>query len=152
MVPVRLFQMTVTWLSLSYLGIQVSAAITLLKSLIWSYTLSLLLVQNIRSTQVKWKPTENINMHKITERIQSNTILDITDDIGVIRVFVNSKDILIVVDTRSPFQKTPHSMILFLCEITVKCYQCKKKHKPLHLKTKCSFVSLDLFYTVIRLF
>ena len=69
----------------------------------------------------------NITIQKITESIDSNTILEGIDDEGSINLFLNTKYIVILVDTISPIQNTPHSMSLVFCEIIVRDSQYKTK-------------------------
>ena len=59
----------------------------------------------------------------MTENIEYNAILEISDDKGVIHLVINIKHIVKVVDTRFPFQNTPHSTKLVLCETNVRDYQ-----------------------------
>ena len=44
----------------------------------------------------------------MTERIYSNTVLEVTDDKGLIHLLINLKFIVIVVDPDSPFQNIQH--------------------------------------------
>ena len=62
----------------------------------------------------------NITIHKTTERIKFTTILGVTYDEGVIRLIINLKCMVIVVDTGSPFQTTPHSTGLDFYETNIK--------------------------------
>ena len=48
--------------------------------------------------------------------IKSTTILEVTDDKGLIQVPINIKCIVIVVEPRFPCQNTPHSTDLDFCE------------------------------------
>ena len=58
-------------------------------------------------------------MNKMNEKIESNTILEVTDDEGSIQLLINIKYIVIVADTGSPIINTPHSTILSFCETNV---------------------------------
>ena len=68
----------------------------------------------------------------MTKIIESNTILEVTDDKGVIHIIANSKVIVIVVDTGFPFRNTPHYMSLVFCETNVRYYQYKTKAATYH--------------------
>ena len=61
----------------------------------------------------------------MTERIESNTSLDVADDEGSIHLLINLKYTVIVTDPRSPIKNTPHYMILVFCETIVRDYQYK---------------------------
>ena len=58
-------------------------------------------------------------MNKMNEKIESNTILEVTDDEGSIQLLINIKYIVIVADTGYPIINTPHSTILSFCETNV---------------------------------
>ena len=51
----------------------------------------------------------NITIHKITERIESYTVLEVTDDKGKIHLLINLKCTGIVTEPRSSIRNTPHS-------------------------------------------
>ena len=68
----------------------------------------------------------NITIHNITESIYSNTILEGTDDEVSINLFLNTKYIVILVDTISPILNMPHYMSLVFCETIVRDYQYNK--------------------------
>ena len=59
----------------------------------------------------------------MTEDIEYNTVLEVSDDKGVIHLVINLKNIVKVVDPSPPFQNTPHSTKLVLCETNVRDYQ-----------------------------
>ena len=68
----------------------------------------------------KTDTTTNINITKISVRIESTTILEVTDDKGVINLLINIKCIVIVVDPGFPFQNTSHSTGLDFCETNIR--------------------------------
>ena len=61
----------------------------------------------------------------MTESIDSNTILEGTDDEGQIHLFLNTKYIVIVVDTVTPIRNIPHSKSLVVYETIVRDSQYK---------------------------
>ena len=56
----------------------------------------------------------------MNEKIESNTILEVTDDKGVIRLLIDIICIVIVVKPRFPFQNTQHFTSLIFCEINIR--------------------------------
>ena len=66
------------------------------------------MAQNTGSTQARTKLPQILPLIKITENVESNTILEVTDDNGVIQIMINIKCIVKVVDTifplSSPFE------------------------------------------------
>ena len=60
--------------------------------------------EKYRIYQGKTDTTTNINIHKISVRIKSTTILEVNDDKGVIHLLINLKFIVIVVILYSPFK------------------------------------------------
>ena len=56
----------------------------------------------------------------MTESIESNTILEVTHDEGVIKLLINIQCIVIVVDTGFIYQNTPHSTDLVFCKTNVR--------------------------------
>ena len=58
-------------------------------------------MQNTGYNQAK-KNCINITIHKITERIESNTILEDADDEGSIKLLISIKYKMIVEETGSP--------------------------------------------------
>ena len=61
----------------------------------------------------------NIIINKMTERFESNKILWVTDDKLSTHLLIRSKCIVIVVDTRSPFQNMSHSTSFIFSETNV---------------------------------
>ena len=59
----------------------------------------------------------------MTERLDYNTILEVTDDEREIHLLLNLKYIVIVVDPVSPIRNTPHSMSLLFYKTNVIYYQ-----------------------------
>ena len=78
-------------------------AATFLQAQIQFYPLSILVVQNIGYIQLKKDADKNINIHKMTKRIYSNTILYVTDDKIVTNLLVNFKCIIMAVESGFPF-------------------------------------------------
>ena len=74
----------------------------------------------------------NITIHKITESLESNTILEGNYDEGEIHLILNLKYIVIFLEPVSPIIKSPNSMRLFLCETNVRDYQCKTEAATYH--------------------
>ena len=56
----------------------------------------------------------------MTENIEYNAILEISDDKGVIHLVINLKHIVKVVDPILPFQNTPHSTKCVFCKTNVR--------------------------------
>ena len=56
-----------------------------------------------RIFSIKIDAAKNITIHEMTKSIDSNTILEVTDDKGVIDLIINLKCIVILVDPRLPF-------------------------------------------------
>ena len=71
----------------------------------------------------KTENVTNITIHNITESIESNKMLEVTDDEGEIQLLIGLKCTLIVTDTGSPILTTPHYMILVFCKTNVRYYQ-----------------------------
>ena len=71
----------------------------------------------------KTETATNITVHKITERLEYNTILEGNSDEGKIHLLLTLKYIVTVVDTVSIIINTPYSMILVFCETNVRYYQ-----------------------------
>ena len=61
----------------------------------------------------------------MTKSIESNTLLEVNDDKGVIHLLINIKCIVLVVYTGFPFIQIPHSTRLVFCETNVRYYQYK---------------------------
>ena len=60
----------------------------------------------------------------MTEGIKSNKILEVSYDKVLTQLVINIKFIMVVVlDTGFPFQHTPHSTSLVLCETNVRYSQ-----------------------------
>ena len=55
----------------------------------------------------------------MTVSIESNTILEVTDDEVATHLLINVKYIVIVAEPAPPIQNTPHSTSLVLCETIV---------------------------------
>ena len=62
----------------------------------------------------KIEAVTNINIHKITERIESYTILEVTDDEGSIDLLINIKYTVIAAEPYSPLRNTPHLTKLYI--------------------------------------
>ena len=71
----------------------------------------------------KTETATNITIQKITEIVEYNTILEVTDDYGSIHLLINIKCTLTVVDPGFPIWNKPHSTSLFFCEKNVGYYQ-----------------------------
>ena len=103
------------FLKLSELRTYISAAATLLKADIHSDPLPTFLVK-YRIYSGETDAARNITIHKITKRIESNTVLDVTDDKVLTHLLINISCIVIVVDLGFSFQNAPQSMILDFCK------------------------------------
>ena len=68
----------------------------------------------------KTETATNITIHKMAESIESNTILENTDDEGVIQVLLNLRYIVIVVELVSSIKNYPYSTSLVFNETIVK--------------------------------
>ena len=55
----------------------------------------------------------------MTERIYSNTVLEVTDDKGLIHLLINLKHLMTVLEPGFPYLNTPHSMKFIFCETSV---------------------------------
>ena len=78
------------------------------------------MVQNTVSTQEKTETVTNITIPKITENLESNTILEVTDDKVVLNLLINIKFIVIVVDSVFPILNTHYSTRFIFCETNVR--------------------------------
>ena len=78
-----------------------------------------------RNYSRKIKTIANITIHKITERIESYTVLEATNDEGAIHLLINLKYTVMVEDTGSPIITAPHSKNCVLCETKFVNYQHK---------------------------
>ena len=96
-------QITGAWVKLTYPRIHIWDETEFLKADIVFYRLSTLVVQNIGCIQAK--QMLKIILYKITEIIEPNTILEVTDNKGLIQSLVNIKCIMMVVDNGFPFRK-----------------------------------------------
>ena len=64
---------------------------------------------------IKTETVTNITFHKITEKIESCKVLEVTDDEGVIQLLTGLKHTVVVAHTGFPIRTTPISTrILFL--------------------------------------
>ena len=98
MTSVCFFYMMVTCVTLSSLRIHNSESRIPLKTEIWYYPLSILVlkIQDLIKQNRNW---HKYTIHKITERIESNKILEVTDDEGAIYLLINLKFAVIREDT-----------------------------------------------------
>ena len=81
------------------------------------------MIQNIGYNKAKTETVTNITFHKITERIESCKILDVTDDETAIHLLMGIKYTGIVTEPSSPIRNTPHSMSHVFCETKAINYQ-----------------------------
>ena len=77
-------------------------------------------IQNLPN---KTETSTNITINKITDRIESNKILDVTFGKLVIPVIINIKCVLIGVDPGFPFLFTKHSTSFVFCKTNVRYSQ-----------------------------
>ena len=68
----------------------------------------------------------------MTENIESNIILEVTDDEGEIQLLMSLKCAVIVAETAPPIRNTPHSTSRLLCETKVENYQHKTETTTYH--------------------
>ena len=61
----------------------------------------------------------------MTESIESNKLLEDTEDELAINLLINFKCVGIVVHPGFPFQNAPHSTCIDLCKTNVRYSQCK---------------------------
>ena len=73
----------------------------------------------------KTEMVTNINFDKITVRIESYEILEVTEYEGEIHLLTGIKYTVTVKDTGSPILTTPHSTSLVFCETNVRDPQYK---------------------------
>ena len=79
---------------------------------------------------IKRETTTNITIHKMTEIIESNNILEDTDDEGEIHVLLYFKYTVMVVQPVSPIKNIPHSMRVVFFETIIRYYQHKTEAAP----------------------
>ena len=95
MIPLCFLNMKGTCVTPSPLIRNTSSEITFRKAHIRSYPHSTFVLQNKVSTESKTETAENITIYKMTERLEPNNILDVTDDEGAIHLLLNLKYIMI---------------------------------------------------------
>ena len=88
-----------------------------------------------RIQSIKTETVTNITIPKITERIESYTILEVIDDEGLIHLLVNLKYKVIAADPGSYIRNTPHS---------TSCVFCKTKVRNSQHNTEATHIALLL--------
>ena len=68
----------------------------------------------------------------MTERIKYNAILEGTDDKVAIKLLINTKCTMIVVDIVYTIRNMPHSTSLEFCETNIRYYQYKTEAATEH--------------------
>ena len=58
----------------------------------------------------------------MTEGVESNKLLEVTDDEWTIHLLINLKYTVVVADNGYPMQNTPHYTSLVFCETNVRYY------------------------------
>ena len=82
--------------------------------------------------------------------IESYTILVVTDDEGEIHLLVSFKYTLILSDTGTPIQNTPHSMSGIFCEIKVGIPNTRQRRPAYHYSQEDNAASGLTSYFVHR--
>ena len=90
----------------------------------------------------------HINLKKITERVESYKIMEVTDYEGEIHLIIGIKYKVIVADTGIPILTTPHSTSFVLCETRVPI-QYRGVHTPQSLTRQGILRYLNLSRTEI---
>ena len=123
MTPVWFLYMKITCVTLSFLGIYITSVITFWKEENWYYHLYKLVYKLLRKNtgynQAKQKLPKISRFTKMTEIVDYNTIVWVTDDEGEICLLVNLKYTVKVADPGSPIRNTPYSTSLVFCETIV---------------------------------
>ena len=81
----------------------------------------------------------------MTKIIESNTILEVTDDKGVINLLINIKCIVILLYTRSTFQNNLHSTSLVFCKTNVIYPQCNTEAEKVTIFNKTRQINVSKF-------